>query len=104
MSTDDFESLSDGSMFGFDMNEEVYRPLLDSQDKSSGANILEAASLNYVLSAIEYAMQCQGKHGNLCGKCFNELCSYFIKLYLFFFLNRTIDRFYLDHIIGSHCI
>lgn len=68
MSTDDFESFSDGSMFGFDMNEEVYRPLLDSQDKSPGANILEAASLNYVLSAIEYAMQCQGKHGNLCGK------------------------------------
>ncbi|KAI8095298.1 RAVE protein 1 C terminal-domain-containing protein [Thamnidium elegans] len=68
MSTDDFESFSDGSLFGFDMNEEVYRPLLDSQDKSTGVNILEVASLNYVLSAIEYAMQCQGKHGNLCGK------------------------------------
>ena len=70
MSTDDFEGFSDGSMFGFDMNEEVYRPLLDSQDKSAAANILEAASLNYVLSTIEYAMQCQGKHGSLSGKVY----------------------------------
>lgn len=68
MSTDDFESFSDGSMFGFDMNEEVYRPLLDSQDKSAGASILELASLNYVSSAIEHAMQCQGKQSTLSGK------------------------------------
>ncbi|KAG2213642.1 hypothetical protein INT46_000817 [Mucor plumbeus] len=65
MMADDFESFSDGSMFGFDMNEEVYRPLLDSKDKSAGANILEVATLNYVLSAIEHAMQCQGRHSNL---------------------------------------
>jgi hypothetical protein len=62
MAPEDFESFSDGSMFGFDMEEEVYRPLLDSQDKSVGANLLEAASLNYILSAIEYAMQFHGKH------------------------------------------
>lgn len=68
MMADDFESFSEGSMFGFDMNEEVYRPLLDSKDKSAGANILEVATLNYVLSAIEHAMQCQGRHSNLSGK------------------------------------
>lgn len=85
MSTDDFESFSDGSMFGFDMNEEVYRPLLDSHDKSAGANILEAASLNYVLSAIEYAMQCQGKQGNLCGKKKKYMFRHLLKLTLLLF-------------------
>ncbi|KAF1802905.1 RAVE protein 1 C terminal-domain-containing protein [Mucor lusitanicus] len=65
MMAEDFESFSEGSMFGFDMNEEVYRPLLDSKDKSVGANILEVATLNYVLSAIEHAMQCQGRHSSL---------------------------------------
>jgi hypothetical protein len=67
MAADDFESFSDGSMFGFDMHEEIYRPLLDSQDRSTGANILELASLNYILSAVEHAMQCQGRHSNLSG-------------------------------------
>jgi hypothetical protein len=68
MITEDFDSLSDGSsMFGFDMLEEVYRPLFDSQDNSAAANLLEVASLNYVLSSIEHAMQCQGKHHNLGG-------------------------------------
>lgn len=70
MMAEDFESFSEGSMFGFDMNEEVYRPLLDSKDKSVGANILEVATLNYVLSAIEHAMQCQGRHSSLSGKTF----------------------------------
>ncbi|CEP07241.1 hypothetical protein [Parasitella parasitica] len=65
MMADDFESFSEGSMFGFDMNEEVYRPLLDSKDKSVGAYILEVATLNYVSSAIEHAMQCQGRHSSL---------------------------------------
>ncbi|KAL7308090.1 regulator of (H+)-ATPase in vacuolar membrane, variant 3 [Mucor circinelloides] len=65
MMAEDFESFSEGSMFGFDMNEEVYRPLLDSKDRSVGANILEVATLNYVLSAIEHAMQCQGRHSSL---------------------------------------
>ncbi|KAG0842100.1 hypothetical protein G6F19_001183 [Rhizopus arrhizus] len=74
MITEDFDSLSDGSsMFGFDMLEEVYRPLFDSQDNSAAANLLEVASLNYVLSSIEHAMQCQGKHHNL-----GELISDFI--------------------------
>ncbi|KAI8640796.1 RAVE protein 1 C terminal-domain-containing protein [Parasitella parasitica] len=65
MMADDFESFSEGSMFGFDMNEEIYRPLLDSKDKSVGAYILEVATLNYVSSAIEHAMQCQGRHSSL---------------------------------------
>ncbi|KAG1472233.1 hypothetical protein G6F56_001663 [Rhizopus delemar] len=74
MITEDFDSLSDGSsMFGFDMLEEVYRPLFDSQDSSPAANLLEAASLNFVLSSIEHSMQCQGKHHNL-----GELISDFI--------------------------
>ncbi|KAI9477753.1 MAG: RAVE protein 1 C terminal-domain-containing protein [Benjaminiella poitrasii] len=68
MSVDDFESFSDGSMLGYDMNEEVYRPLIDCQDKSVGANLLELASLNYALSAIEHAMQCQGRHNSLSEK------------------------------------
>lgn len=68
MLPDDFESFSDGSLFGYDMNEEIYRPLIDSQDKSAGANILETASLNYLLACIEYAMQSQGKHSGLNGK------------------------------------
>ncbi|KAI8971923.1 RAVE protein 1 C terminal-domain-containing protein [Mycotypha africana] len=65
---DECEGISDGSLFGYDMSEEVYRPLIDSQDKSVGANILELASINYILSVIEHAMQCQGKHSTLSGK------------------------------------
>ncbi|RCH95795.1 regulator of (H+)-ATPase in vacuolar membrane, partial [Rhizopus azygosporus] len=66
MVPEDFDSFSDGSsMFGFDMLEEVYRPLIDSQDNSVAANLLEVASLNYVLSSVEHAMQCQGRHHNL---------------------------------------
>lgn len=68
MVPEDFDSFSDGSsMFGFDMLEEVYRPLIDSQDNSVAANLLEVASLNYVLSSVEHAMQCQGRHHNLGG-------------------------------------
>ncbi|KAG1455312.1 hypothetical protein G6F56_007098 [Rhizopus delemar] len=66
MVTEDFDSLFDGiSMFGFDTFEEVYSPLFDSQDNSPAANLLEAASLNFVLSSVEHSMQLLGKHHNL---------------------------------------
>ncbi|KAI8370276.1 RAVE protein 1 C terminal-domain-containing protein [Blakeslea trispora] len=65
---DEFESFSDESMFGYDMHEEVYRPLIDSQDKAAGCNILEIASLNFVLSSLEHSMQCQGRHNSLSGE------------------------------------
>ncbi|KAI8047369.1 RAVE protein 1 C terminal-domain-containing protein [Gilbertella persicaria] len=65
MTPDDFESFSEESLFGYDMHEEVYRPLIDSQDKEAGANILEIASLHFVLSSIEHSMQCQGRHNSL---------------------------------------
>lgn len=81
MMAEDFESFSEGSMFGFDMNEEVYRPLLDSKDRSVGANILEVATLNYVLSAIEHAMQCQGRHSSLSGKSSLPLDVRFLTIY-----------------------
>ncbi|GAA5804339.1 hypothetical protein HPULCUR_009827 [Helicostylum pulchrum] len=105
MSTDDFESFSDGSLFGFDMNEEVYRPLLDSQDKSTGVNILEVASLNYVLSAIEYAMQCQGKHGNLCEQLTDFIWTTLLDpvAYRAHRLNETIKK-QLDNDLTRHNI
>ena len=55
-------------MFGYDMHEEIYRPLIDSQDRAAGSNMLEIASLNFVLSSLEHSMQCQGRHNSLSGK------------------------------------
>ncbi|KAI8367413.1 RAVE protein 1 C terminal-domain-containing protein [Choanephora cucurbitarum] len=65
---DEFEDFSDESMFGYDMHEEIYRPLIDSQDRAAGSNMLEIASLNFVLSSLEHSMQCQGRHNSLSGK------------------------------------
>ncbi|KAL0097480.1 RAVE protein 1 C terminal-domain-containing protein [Phycomyces blakesleeanus] len=57
MTPEDFESFSDDSLFGFDLNEEVYRPLEDVNDNSIGANLLEIASLNFTLNLLESSMQ-----------------------------------------------
>ncbi|KAI9307260.1 RAVE protein 1 C terminal-domain-containing protein [Cunninghamella echinulata] len=59
MDTDNFDSFSDDSVFGFDLNEEQYKPLHDFNDNSLGAVVLETASLNLILSTIE-----QGMHYN----------------------------------------
>ncbi|CAO3607183.1 unnamed protein product [Cunninghamella echinulata] len=56
MDTDNFDSFSDDSVFGFDLNEEQYKPLHDFNDESIGAIVLEAASLNLILSTIEQGM------------------------------------------------
>ncbi|KAI8330852.1 RAVE protein 1 C terminal-domain-containing protein [Chlamydoabsidia padenii] len=56
MDPEDFESFSDESMFGFDLDEERYKPLQDFSDKSTGAMVLELASLNFVLSTLEQGM------------------------------------------------
>ena len=39
------------------MDEEAYRPMADCNDRTAGSNMLEAASLNYVLSILEGYMQ-----------------------------------------------
>ncbi|KAI8085118.1 RAVE protein 1 C terminal-domain-containing protein [Halteromyces radiatus] len=56
MDPEDFESFSDESLFGFDLNEEKYKPWQDFQDHSIGAIVLELASLNAVLSNLEQGM------------------------------------------------
>lgn len=53
MDTENFDSFSDDSVFGFDLNEEQYKPLHDFNDNSIGAMVLETASLNLILSTIE---------------------------------------------------
>jgi hypothetical protein len=58
MDPEDFESFSDESMFGFDLDEERYKPSQDFSDKSTGAMVLELASLNIVLSTLEQGMHC----------------------------------------------
>ncbi|KAI8988974.1 RAVE protein 1 C terminal-domain-containing protein [Pilobolus umbonatus] len=72
MASNDFDSFSDESMFGFDMNEEVYRPLIDAEDHSVAANLLEIASLNYILSCIETAMQNLRKNNSELGEYLTE--------------------------------
>ncbi|KAI9258749.1 RAVE protein 1 C terminal-domain-containing protein [Phascolomyces articulosus] len=54
---DDFDAFSDDTLFGYNMDEEVYRPMADCNDRTAGSNMLEAASLNYVLSILEGYMQ-----------------------------------------------
>lgn len=56
MDPEDFESFSDESMLGFDLDEERYKPVQDFADKSIGAMILELASLNFVLFTLEQGM------------------------------------------------
>ncbi|ORZ24097.1 RAVE protein 1 C terminal-domain-containing protein [Absidia repens] len=56
MDPEDFESFSDESVLGFDLDEERYKPLQDFADKSTGAIVLELASLNFVLFTLEQGM------------------------------------------------
>ncbi|KAI9492527.1 RAVE protein 1 C terminal-domain-containing protein [Zychaea mexicana] len=57
MDPDDFDTFSDDTLFGYNMEEEVYRPTSDCNDRSAGSNMLEVAALNYVLSILEGYMQ-----------------------------------------------
>ncbi|KAI8144673.1 RAVE protein 1 C terminal-domain-containing protein [Fennellomyces sp. T-0311] len=57
MDPDDFDAFSDDTLFGYNMDEEVYRPMRDCNDRSAGSNLLEVAALNYVLSILEGYMQ-----------------------------------------------
>ncbi|KAI7868808.1 RAVE protein 1 C terminal-domain-containing protein [Spinellus fusiger] len=61
MTTEDYDSFSDDSVFGFDLSEEVYRPLEDVKDDSIGSSLLELASLNYILYILESSMQATEK-------------------------------------------
>ncbi|KAG0172011.1 regulator of (H+)-ATPase in vacuolar membrane [Apophysomyces sp. BC1021] len=72
MNQEDFESFSDDSLFGFDLNEEIYKPPLDFQDNSAGANLLEAASLNYVLTVLESCMKSTGKNSTMNSECISH--------------------------------
>ncbi|ORX48543.1 hypothetical protein DM01DRAFT_1117238 [Hesseltinella vesiculosa] len=56
METEDFESFSDDSLFGFDLNEEQYKPKEEYKDTSAGAVVLEAATLNFVLDMLEFGL------------------------------------------------
>ncbi|ORY97295.1 RAVE protein 1 C terminal-domain-containing protein, partial [Syncephalastrum racemosum] len=54
---DDIETFSEDSLFGYNMEEEVYQPLKDYKDTSAGAQLLEVASLAYMVSVLEHWMQ-----------------------------------------------
>lgn len=54
---DDIETFSEDSLFGYNMEEEVYQPLKDYKDTTAGAQLLEVASLNYMLFVLEHWMQ-----------------------------------------------
>ncbi|KAI7875760.1 hypothetical protein K492DRAFT_136166 [Lichtheimia hyalospora FSU 10163] len=68
MDIDDFETFSEDSLFGYNMDEEMYRPLHDYRDKSPGAVLLEAASLNYILMVLESHMRSVDKPDGAIGK------------------------------------
>ena len=68
MDIDDFETFSEDSLFGYNMDEEMYRPLHDYRDKSPGAVLLEAASLNYILTVLESHMRSVDKPDGAIGK------------------------------------
>ena len=63
MDPEDFESVSDESMFGFDLNEEQYKLMQGYKDVSTGAIVLETATLNFVLGLLESGMH-QGQEDN----------------------------------------
>lgn len=69
MDIDDFETFSEDSLFGYNMEEETYRPLHDYRDKSPGAVLLESASLNYILMVLESHMRSVDKPDGAIGKC-----------------------------------
>lgn len=73
MDIDDFETFSEDSLFGYNMDEEMYRPLHDYRDKSPGAVLLETASLNYILMVLESHMRSVDKPDGAIGKLF--LCN-----------------------------
>ncbi|KAI9316514.1 RAVE protein 1 C terminal-domain-containing protein [Dichotomocladium elegans] len=74
MDLDDFEAFSDDSLFGYNMDEEVYRPLHDYRDKASGANMLEISSLNYMLITLESYMKKEDKPDDLYSMCMVKKC------------------------------
>ncbi|KAI8369422.1 RAVE protein 1 C terminal-domain-containing protein [Radiomyces spectabilis] len=74
MNAEDFDAFSDDSMFGFDLNEEIYKPLVDARDKSSGAYIMEAASLNHTLSLLESCMKTSAKATGINSKALSRFC------------------------------
>lgn len=70
LDSDEFEAFSDDdSLFGYNMEEEVYRPHLDFKDKAPGSQLLENASLHYALSQLEGYMQSSEKRTTLSSKC-----------------------------------
>lgn len=74
MDAEDFETFSDDSLFGYNMDEEVYKPFVDYRDKSPGANLLEVASLNYVLSILEGFLRTIDSNPGLTGKYNDQTC------------------------------